>query len=179
AAFSAIVSWNTDAAMNGQVEFQSPCPTTGCLTPLVAALTTTHTANVTGLLPNTIYTYRVKSNDPQGNKLATHYQTFNTGSGDINPPGVSTVSVTDITSSSVTVSWTTDEPANGQVEFINPCPTSGCMTPAQFLLTTDHIIPIAGLSANTFYSFRIRTTDAGGNVAIGSNMTFTTATAGP
>ena len=59
--FSATINWLTSLPMNGQVEFgTSPCP---CLnsTPIIADLTIPHAIKLSGLSPDTVYYYRVKS----------------------------------------------------------------------------------------------------------------------
>ncbi len=93
------------------------------------------------------------------------------------PPAVSAISVTNITSSSATINWTTDKSADGQVEFINPCPTGGCFTPVASGFVTSHSINVSGLAANTFYSYRIRTSDAASNLTITANQNFTSGSA--
>jgi hypothetical protein len=50
------------------------------------------------------------------------------GGGDSTPPAVSSISVSNITSSGGTVNWITDEPADGQVEIITPCASVPCLS---------------------------------------------------
>ena len=56
------------------------------------------------------------------------------GSGNA-PPVLSSVSATNITAFTATISWNTNEPADGQVEFASPCPSTGCTTPLVSALT--------------------------------------------
>lgn len=64
--FNADISWSTVQLTDGQVEFLNPCPATGCLTPIVSTLSTSHLINIFNLLPNTIYPYHVKSRNASG-----------------------------------------------------------------------------------------------------------------
>ena len=97
------------------------------------------------------------------------------GFSDVTPPAISAVSITSITPSSAFVNWATNEAADGQVEFISPCPTGGCLLPLVPALTTSHRIGVTGLSASTLYTYRILSKDNVGNVGVTPNQTFTTA----
>ena len=52
----------------------------GSTTPLNSAFTTSHSVNLTGLLPSTTYHYQVLSSDSQGNLATSSDFTFTTGS---------------------------------------------------------------------------------------------------
>jgi hypothetical protein len=83
--------------------------------------------------------------------------------------------VSDITSSSASIIWTTDEPAYGQVEFSAPCPPSGCLTPFVSTMRTSHRLDVANLMDSTTYTFRVRVKDASGNTSTSSPQSFKTA----
>ena len=76
-------------------------------------------------------------------------------------------------SAAATVSWTTDEPADGRVEF-GTSTAYGRSTPLDAALVTAHAAPLSGLSPSTTYHFRVLSKDAVGNLAAGSDQTFTT-----
>lgn len=95
-------------------------------------------------------------------------------SADTTSPIISAISVTNIGPYSADINWTTDEPADGQVEFLNPCPSSGCLTPVVPTLTTAHTINIFNLAPATVYPYRIKSKDTSGNLATSPNQTFTT-----
>ena len=177
-AFTATVNWVTNRPTDGQVEFIGVCPSTGCLTSLVSTLDTTHAINVSGLSPNTAYTYRIRSKDAAGNLVVTNNLTFTTVSNDTIPPVLSSISAINVTSTDATFNWTTNELADGQIEFVSPCPAIGCLTPLVSGLTTSHAITVGNLSANTSYTYRIRSKDAAGNLTVTTNQTFTTAVTG-
>ena len=97
--------------------------------------------------------------------------------GDTTSPVFLSLSLTNVTASTATASWTTNEPADGQVEFASPCPSTGCTTPLDSALTTGHTVNFTGLLASTTYTLRVRAKDASGNLAIGPYGSFTTTTA--
>ena len=94
--------------------------------------------------------------------------------GDVTPPVISGISPTNITSTGATVNWTTNEPADGQVEFISPCPAGGCTLPIVSALSTTHAVAVTGLNANTVYTYVVRSRDASNNLATSTNQVFTT-----
>lgn len=97
---------------------------------------------------------------------------------DTTPPDINNVSVSDVTSSSAVVSWTTDEPATSQVNY-GLSSGYGQSTNLDNNLTTSHSASLTGLSASTGYHFQVRSSDASSNTAYSSDNTFvTTASSG-
>ncbi len=76
-------------------------------------------------------------------------------------------------STSVTISWTTDEASDSQVEY-GLTQGYGNSTTLDSSLTTSHSVAITGLDTNTTHYFRVRSKDASGNIAYSSLNTFTT-----
>ncbi len=93
---------------------------------------------------------------------------------DVTAPVISSVTKTKITSNSVTISWLTNEPSTGQVEFTQQCPSVGCIINLPSELTTSHFITITGFVPKTSYAFTVRSADASGNVGTVAGNTFTT-----
>ncbi len=92
---------------------------------------------------------------------------------DTTPPTVSTLEATNITSSSVTVTWTTNEAADGQVQY-GTTSTYDSTSSLNSSLSTTHSIKINGLSRNTTYHFQALSKDANGNIGKSTDLTFTT-----
>ncbi len=88
-------------------------------------------------------------------------------------PAVSAVSVTAISETAATVTWTTDEPSTSQVEY-GTTPAYGSQTPPDATLVTSHSVTVSGLSAATTYNFRVVSSDARSNRTTSGNATFTT-----
>ena len=86
---------------------------------------------------------------------------------------ISAITANSIASSTETITWTTDEAANSQVNFGTTTGYGSASSSAA--LVTSHSITLTGLAASTTYEFEVSSTDAEGNPATSSNQTFTTA----
>lgn len=95
---------------------------------------------------------------------------------DTTAPTISARTATNITGTSVTITWTTNEAATSQVEY-GPTTSYGSLTPIDQTLVTAHSVTITGLTPNTTYNWRVRSKDAAGNEAVSANSTFMTAAA--
>lgn len=87
-------------------------------------------------------------------------------------PAISNVTVSSVTTDTATISWTTDIPTNGSVEF-GPTGAYGASV-ADTQSTTSHRITLSGLSLATTYHFRVVATNGYGFSAVTSDQTFTT-----
>jgi hypothetical protein len=93
---------------------------------------------------------------------------------DSTPPGISAEDAGTPTQTAATITWTTDEAADSQVEY-GPTASYGSSTTLNVTLATSHSEGIAGLTASTTYHYRVKSRDAAGNLATGSDHTFVTA----
>jgi hypothetical protein len=95
-------------------------------------------------------------------------------------PIISGVAATIIGTYHAIISWTTDQPADSQVEY---GPGYGIVTPLGPALVTSHSVTLTGLSANTTYPVRVKSRNAAGqlNISDSSNgqTSFTTLDAPP
>jgi hypothetical protein len=87
---------------------------------------------------------------------------------DKNPPIISAVSTSNLTSDSVTVTWRTSEPASSQVEY-GPSLAYGTKTQLENELVSQHSVVLRSLSAATPYHFRVRSKDQVSNEAVSIN----------
>jgi glucose/arabinose dehydrogenase len=87
--------------------------------------------------------------------------------------GLSGVAATALTPTGATIIWTTDEPADSQVEY-GPDAAYGQSTPVDPALVTSHAVVLGGLSPGTPYHFRVRSVKAGGQALVSADSTFTT-----
>ncbi len=96
-----------------------------------------------------------------------------TTTGDSSAPIMSTV-LTSMASSSVTFTWTTNEPARGAV-YYSPSPLTimetlvgsavvGGQSVSESSFGFNHALTISGLTANTLYYFAAKSDDASGNI---------------
>ena len=96
---------------------------------------------------------------------------------DTQAPTIGNVAAGTPTSSAVTITWTTDEPADTQVEFGYTTGYGGT-TVLDPTLVTSHSATLTNLVADKLYNFRVRSRDAAGNLAVSANSTFRTAPVG-
>ncbi len=98
---------------------------------------------------------------------------YNAGINDTAPPTISAISSSSITSSSASISWTTDEASNTQVEY-GMTSSYGSNTTLDTNPVTSHSQFLSGLTASTLYHYRVKSRDVAGNLAISDDQTFTT-----
>jgi hypothetical protein len=75
---------------------------------------------------------------------------------------------------SVTITWTTNEASDSQVEY-GLTGAYGTSTTLETALTTSHSVTITGLAPGTLYYYRVKSRDAAGNLATSAQQTLTTA----
>src|SRR3989344_1783769 len=92
------------------------------------------------------------------------------GGTDSYAPVISSVAVSDVSQTSVKVTWTTDENANSVVEYGTT--DSYGATKSDTTMTTSHSLTLDGLSSNTTYHFNAKSTDSGGNTGESGDYTF-------
>ena len=124
---------------------------------------------VTPELPDGTWYWRVEAKDNAGNiGENSPWYLFKV---DTVPPSISDIRATDITTSSATIGWTTDEPADSVVEYWT---SGGWKNSSDHSLVTSHSVPLLDLSPATTYPYRVRSTDAAGNATTSTGREFTT-----
>ena len=88
------------------------------------------------------------------------------------PPRVSAITVTDVTSDSARVRWTTDRPADSLVEYGETSAYGG--QAADAILTTSHGLLLTGLTPSKTYRFRVASKAANGASAVSADSAFKT-----
>jgi phosphodiesterase/alkaline phosphatase D-like protein len=172
---SATISWLTDEASDTQVEYGTSVGY-GASTTLITALITSHSAFLGSLSASTVYHCRVKSRDAAGNLAVSGDFIFATGAApDITPPVISNVFASDVSGGGATISWTTDEASDSQVEY-GTTTAYGASSALKTALLTSHGVSLTGLSATTLYHYRVKSRDAAGNLATSNDFAFTTTT---
>ncbi len=91
---------------------------------------------------------------------------------DTTAPGISSVSAS-VSQTGATVTWTTNEVADSQVEYGSSA-SYGSETNLDSTLTTSHSVSISGLSADHTYHYRVTSSDADQNSSTSGDFTFTT-----
>lgn len=169
----ATITWTTNEASDSQVEYGTTT-SYGSSTTLNASRVTSHSQALTGLTSSTIYHYRVKSRDAAGNLATSADSTFTTAAlQDVTPPVISGVFSSSVTSTGATISWTTNENSDSQVDYGTTL-TYGSTPGLNPTMAVSHTQALSGLSASTTYHYRVKSRDAAGNQSISGDFTFTT-----
>ncbi len=100
---------------------------------------------------------------------------------DTTAPVISGVAASDITASSVTITWTTDEDSDSVVNYGTSTALGSQASDAT--MVTSHSVSLTGLTAETTYYYEVQSTDASENTAVDNNggayYTSTTEAAAP
>ena len=143
----------------------------------IATSATTNYSN-TGLSPSTAYSYTVSAYDAAGNNSSQSSSVSATtlAAADTTGPTISSVAASSVTSSGATITWTTNENSDSQVEY-GLTSSYGSNTTLSASMVTSHSQSLSGLSAGTLYHYRARSKDASGNLSYSGDYTFTTGSA--
>ncbi|HZJ28081.1 MAG TPA: DUF4082 domain-containing protein [Acidimicrobiia bacterium] len=116
--------------------------------------------------------------DAAGNPMSAPVSwSFTTATPDSTPPVISGVAASNVTGSGATIGWSTDEAATSQVDY-GLTSSYGSSTALDPTLVTSHAQALGGLASSTTYHYRVRSTDATGNTALGADATFVTGAVG-
>lgn len=132
--------------------------------------TTGTSATISGLLPNTIYTFTVKARDAAGNlSAASNSVTRTTPAEDdtVPPSAPANLQVTAVTGSSVSLSWGASSDNVGVAGYTVSYGTTSTNV-------TGTTATISGLASGTSYTFNVRAYDAAGNQSASASVQATT-----
>ena len=171
----ALLSWdpNTESDLAGyNVYFGTASGTYG--SPVDVGNQTTYT--VTGLGSGTFY-FIVTAYNSSGGESGPSSEVSKTFIGtDTTPPAISAITATSITSSGVSITWSTNEPSDSQVQY-GTTSAYGSSTSLNSSLITTHAQSLTGLLSSTTYHYRVISKDAAANVATSGDNTFVTSAA--
>jgi Bacterial Ig domain/Purple acid Phosphatase, N-terminal domain/Fibronectin type III domain/Bacterial Ig-like domain len=121
---------------------------------------------------NGSHTLTAVARDAAGNRTTSAAINV-TVSNDTTPPVISAVAASSISTSGATISWTTDEASDSQVDY-GLTTAYGSTSALNSNLVTAHAATLTGLASATLYHFRVRSRDAAGNLATSADFTLTT-----
>jgi hypothetical protein len=122
---------------------------------------------------NSSHTLTAIARDGSGNTATSSAVTVTTSNVDNVPPIISNIAASEIQTTAATIGWTTNEPADSQVEY-GLTISYGSSTNLITSKITSHAVPVNGLTPGTLYNFRVKSRDAAGNLTTSANRTFTT-----
>ncbi|MBK8672217.1 MAG: fibronectin type III domain-containing protein [Bacteroidetes bacterium] len=170
---SALLNWNLVSGSNGYIIKYKKKSAANWIT-IDSIDPSINSYQLNGLLPNTIYTYKVQSICPQGSSFFSQPKDFTTlGLGPCDVP--SAIAVSNISTTSATISWTGDVEATSYElqykEISNPNWQSVIINAPTTTYTFSNLIQ------NTTYQYRLKTVCSFGESVFSSIGEFTTLTA--
>ena len=133
------------------------------------------TLTLRGLDPETDYYFVVTAYDVNQQESRPSNEVFSKGKkGDKTPPVISDVHVEEITTSSTIITWTTNEPTKGSLDYGTTAAFDHTFYSSE--TATVHRAILKGLAAATYF-YRITAVDAAGNKATRSDAAFSFTTA--
>lgn len=132
---------------------------------------TSHAVALSALTPSTLYHYRVNATDANNQSVTSPDQTFTT----LALTTITGVTVTHNSATSVTVSWTTNHPADSKVRY--GATTDYGLEAFDATLVASHALSLNDLAPGTLYHYEVLS--QGNSTVIDADATFTTASATP
>lgn len=165
------VIWTTSRPADSQVLY-GPDAGYGSRTARMGPLATGHQVAITGLASGTTYHCQAVSRDGDGREARSEDYLFTTV--DDTPPVITDVMAQSITDSSAVITWTTDSPSEGSVEYGPGDKGYRFVSAYDNTMVTSHSVALTGLAAQTTYHYKVKSRDASGLWAAAPDATFTT-----
>ncbi|MEK7637261.1 MAG: fibronectin type III domain-containing protein [Patescibacteria group bacterium] len=167
---AAVLNWTTNEPATAQIEY-GLTSAYGTTTTLDSTLTTAHTVTISGLANNTTFHARALGSDQAGNTALSADLSFATAAGVHTL--ITNVQVTAVSSTAVTVTWTTNEPATSKVRYGST--TDYGLEVSDSTLVTGHSVSLTGLTPGATYHYEVLS--VGSTSTNDADATFTTTTA--
>src|SRR5712664_3117740 len=147
------------------------CQNAGCTNFAQIATPTGTSYSDTGLQASTSYSYRVRATDSAGNLSGYSIPASATTPAAAQPPTPPTNLVaTAVSASQINLTWTASTSSSGVSGYlVERCQGPGCTIFAQIATPAGNSYSDSGLLASTSYTYRVRATDATGNLSDYSN----------
>ncbi|RJR12504.1 hypothetical protein C4585_03690, partial [Candidatus Parcubacteria bacterium] len=176
---SATVTWITNESATGKVYYGTTTPLNlgSANTVSHSSLQTGHSLFLSGLTASTTHYFVVESKDHKGNTATSSQQSFTTGATpDTTAPTITAVSVSNVGTSTATITWTTNENANSKVYYstVTPLNTGTASTKTDSAFVTSHSLTLTGLTPGVAHYFKVESKDAANNTTLSSETSFTT-----
>ena len=172
---SVIITWVTSEPCTSQVEYGATT-NYGKILDSGGALVISHKVTLNSLNASTEYHFKVVSKNAKGifAQPSTDGTFITPAPPDTTPPVISGIGTTDVSDTTITIAWVTNEKATSQVEY-GTSNSYGSTTATDENRVTAHSIPISGLEPNKAYYFKVKSRDASKNeAALEANQPFKT-----
>ncbi len=156
---SVVIRWRTDEVSTTAIVFGTEPDALNDIESSGESLKTKHNMAITGLQADTVYYFRVQSQDAAGNLVTSELVSFRTkvrGHQGV-PHFMKAVVVDRVTDTSVTVSWVTDVNADGRL--VCRLGDSASLQKSDAKRVKKHRLTLTGLSANSSYRCIVYSTD--------------------
>ncbi len=163
----ATITWTTDENANHLVDY-GPSSGYGYLAGDASDYSgTSHSVSLTNLTGNTLYYFRVSSQDATGNTVTSSQYTFTTVP-DTTAPTISNVTTAVVNQESAVITWTTSEAATSDVNYGTSTSSLSYINTTSTLVT-NHSVTLTGLTLNTTYYYKVTSADSSNNIASSTN----------
>ena len=157
---SAIITWTTDLLADSTVNYGANF--TLSLTAFDSGFVLEHSITLTGLTPSTLYYFEVSSTNPYGNiTIDNNNDAFYSLTAGVM---ISEVNAENITDTSATITWTTNQPGDSTVNYGNSTALGSILFSGN--LTTNHVVNLTGLAPATLYYYNVSSTDTNGHTTV-------------
>jgi phosphodiesterase/alkaline phosphatase D-like protein len=141
---------------------------------------------LSGLTPDTVYHYRVKSTNRNGQTITSGDYTFTTqpfsstptpSPSPSSPPTsfvITNVLATDVAQTTVLISWDLSDYGTGQVEYGTTTAYGSFSNLEPSFDYKHHVQQLSGLTPNTLYYYHVISTNRNGQTITSGDFTFTT-----
>lgn len=174
---TAAISWETDKESDSRVAWVTDADyRSGRDEPYTTetgdtqTFVTEHKVTISGLEPNTLYHYQLRSRERAGRTARSIDRTFKTLP---LQPEVTNVRVAKATENEVTLTWKTNVATKSTIEYTN-LKTKNKRSQGDPQFVTIHQFTLSGLEADSRFSAVIRAEDETGLTAVSDNFGFTT-----
>lgn len=163
------IAWQTTRPSDSRIEYGTT-EVYDLVSDLDPTLVESHEVTMDGLLPGTVYHYRVRSEDSHGEVAYSADAVFATDNVPLRLTGVAAV---DVGTDSAAVAWSTNRPANSSLEY-GTTPDLGSTTVIDATPVTEHEVAMSALLPGTLYYYRARSEGLLGEVVHSEVGTFET-----
>jgi len=169
------LSWTASTDSIGVIGYQvDRCQGAGCTTFVQVATPTGTTFNDVGLAPSTSYSYQARATDAAGNVSANSNLASATTQAppDTTAPTAPTgLTATAASTTQINLTWAASADDVGVTSYrVERCLGTSCTNFVEIAAPAATSFSDTGLTAETSYSYRVRATDAAGNLSGYSNV---------